>query len=123
MSRKKDERNIEDLIFVALNSKVIALDRYDGSVLWDWKSPKAASFISLLLDGDRLLVAANGYVYCLDPLFGQLVWENPLKGYGVGIVSLTSVYGQNSDGAAAAIRARQAAASAAAAGGAAAAGA
>ena len=112
MSPTETERTLDDLLFVALNSKVLALDRYDGSVVWQWKSPKAASFLSLLLDGDRLIVAANGYVYCLDPLFGQEVWSNPLKGFGVGIVSLASVRGQT-EGGGAALRAKQAAAAAA----------
>jgi len=120
MSKTETERTIADLVFVALNSKVIALDRYDGTLLWQWKSPKAASFITLLVDGDRLIAAANGYVYCLDPVFGQEVWSNPLKGFGVGITSLASVHGQTGGGGAA-LRAKRAAA--AAAGGAAAAGA
>ena len=44
----------------------------------------------LLLDGDRLIVSINGYMYCLDPIFGQLVWSNDLPGMGVGIPSLAS---------------------------------
>ena len=121
MSKTDTERTIGDLLFVALNSKVIALDRYDGTIVWQWKSPKAGSFVSLLVDGDRLIAAANGYVFCLDPLFGLEVWSNPLKGFGVGITSLASVHGQTGGGGAA-LRAKQAAAAAGAAGGAAAAG-
>jgi outer membrane protein assembly factor BamB len=113
MSPTETERTLDDLLFVGLNSKIIALDRYDGTMVWEWKSPKAANFLSLLLDGDRLMVAANGYVYCLDPLFGQEVWSNPLKGFGVGITSLASVRGQTGGGGAA-LRAKQAAAAAAA---------
>jgi outer membrane protein assembly factor BamB len=119
MSRTESERTIDDLVFAALNSKVIALDRYDGTIVWEWKSPKAASFVTLLVDGDRLIASANGYIYCLDPLFGQEVWNNPLKGFGVGITSLASIRGQTGGGPAAK-RARQAR-GAAAAGGAAAA--
>jgi outer membrane protein assembly factor BamB len=48
----------------------------------------------LLLDGDRLIVSTNGYIYCLDPLSGAIVWHNPLKGYGSGApTSLVSVRG------------------------------
>ena len=43
MSPTETERTLDDLLFVALNSKVLALDRYDGSVVWQWKSPKTAS--------------------------------------------------------------------------------
>ena len=121
-SRPAGERAVSDLVFVALNNKVIALDRYEGQVVWEWKSSKSARFLSLLLDGDRLIVGANGYIFCLDPLYGQVVWSNELKGYGVGITSLASVAGQTGGAAAAVIQA-QLAAAAAAAGGAGAAGA
>ena len=115
MAGRQREADAGDLVYVALNSKVIALDRYEGRVMWEWKSPKAARFMSLLVDGDRLIVAANGYVYCLDPIYGQQVWENPLKGYGVGITSLASVRGAQNTGAAAQLQAQQQAAAAGAA--------
>ena len=118
MSAAKDgppagERTIKDLVFVGLKQRVIALDRYDGSVVWSWKAPKTATFVSLLLDGDRLIVGVNGYMYCLDPVYGQVVWENPLKGFGVGITSLASAHGEAAGGAAAALSAQQQAAASA----------
>ncbi len=87
------ERRVEDLIFVGFNSRVAALDRYSGELVWQWKSPKGSGFVSLLLDGDRLIASVNGYTYCLEPLFGQQVWANPLRGFGVGVPSLASVRG------------------------------
>ena len=115
-----EERTIADLAYVGLNRRVLALDRYTGEIVWEWKSPRGAGFVSLLLDGDRLLVGVSGYVYCLDPLYGQLVWENQLKGYGTALTSFASVHGSNADGAAVAsiAQARRAAAAGAAAGGA-----
>ena len=111
---------IEDLVFVGFNKKVIALDRYNGTVVWDWKSPKGSGFPSIMVDGDRLIVSVQGYTYCLEPITGALVWENELKGYGPGIPSLASVRGTSTPptGAAAAAAAQQAAAAAAASGGA-----
>ena len=40
-----------------------------------------------------LIVSTNGYMFCLDPLTGQILWNNPLKGYGTGPASLVSVRG------------------------------
>ena len=111
----KQERAIADLVFVGLNRRVLALDRYTGVVAWEWKAPKGSGFVSLLLDGDRLLAAVTGYVYCLDPLYGQLVWENLLKGYGTGLTTMASVNGSSGGTAAAAVIAQQQAAAAAAA--------
>jgi len=114
MSSETVEHTVRDLVFAALNSRVIALDRYTGEIRWVWKSPKAARFMSLLVDGDRLIAAANGYLYCLDPIYGQEVWANPLEGFGVGITALASARGQSDASAAAMERAQQQAAAAAA---------
>jgi len=110
------ERTIADLVYAAFNRRVIALDRYTGEVVWEWKSPKGMGFITLLLDGDRLIVSVNGYMYCLDPLYGQIVWDNPLRGFGTGITTLASLHGSSGPvaSAAAAIAQQQAAAAAAA---------
>ena len=43
-----------------------------------------------------MIVSANGYLYCLDPLTGRVLWNNPLSGYGVGVASLVSVRGSSS---------------------------
>ena len=116
------QRALADMVFVGLSRKVLALDRFTGEIVWEWKAPKGGSFVSVLLDGDRLIVATGGYLYCLDPVFGQVAWENPLKGKGQGICSLVSVHGASLSAQAAAVIAQQQAA-AAAAGGAAAGGA
>lgn len=113
------ERVMADMVYVGLSRRVFALDRYSGELIWTWKAPKGSGFPSILLDGDRLIVAVNGYIYCLDPLYGQQVWDNPLKGFGFGVCSLCSVNGAISGGGAAAqqqqIQQQQAAAAAVAA--------
>jgi outer membrane protein assembly factor BamB len=86
---------IDQLIFVGLRGYVIALDRDTGDIVWD-NSELDSGPISLLLDGDRLIVSTNGYIYCLNPLTGRVVWNNPLRGYGIGIAHLASVRGQSS---------------------------
>ncbi len=88
---------IEDLVFVGLNGQVVAMDRKNGEIVWVWSNDGLMSgYVSLLLDGDRLVVSSNGYLYCLDPLNGDVLWENPLKGKGTGVASLVSVRGQSS---------------------------
>ncbi len=106
-----------DLVYVGLNRRVLALDRYSGQLIWEWKAPEGSGFVSLLLDGDRLIAAVSGYIYCLDPVYGQVVWQNPLKGYGTGFTSVASANGTSAMSAAvAAAIAAQAAAAAGAAG-------
>ena len=110
-------QNMADLVYVGFNRQVIALDRYSGKKVWEWKSPKGSGFPAILIDGDRLIVSVQGYAYCLEPTTGSLVWENELKGHGTGIPSLVSVRGSSSgQGAAAKVHADQQAAAAASSG-------
>ena len=74
---------VDQLIFVGLNGYAVALDRDSGEIVWSNDQMKSG-YVTLLLDGDRLIVSTNGYIYCLDPLTGTIRWNNPLKGYGSG---------------------------------------
>ncbi len=88
--------SIDQLIFVGLNGYALALDRDTGEIVWS-NSEMKSGFVTLLLDGDRLIVSTNGYIYCLDPRTGRILWNNPLRGYGMGVpTSLVSVRGQSS---------------------------
>jgi outer membrane protein assembly factor BamB len=86
---------IDQLIFVGFRGYAFALHRDTGEVVW-CNSQMHSGYVSMLLDGDRLIVSCSGYMYCLDPLTGQVLWHNPLSGYGTGVTHLLSVRGQSS---------------------------
>ena len=50
---------MEDLVYVGFNKQVIALDRFNGTKVWEWKSPEGAGFPAILVDGDRLIVSVT----------------------------------------------------------------
>jgi outer membrane protein assembly factor BamB len=103
---------IRKLVFLGFNSRVVALDRQTGEIVWQWKSRQGtADYVALLLDDDRLVVSVQGYTYCLDPLTGKEMWFNPLKGFGLGIPTAVSANGSSSGAPAAEVVARQRAAS------------
>jgi outer membrane protein assembly factor BamB len=86
---------IDRLIFVGLNGYAVALDRDTGEIVWS-NDKMHSGYVTLLLDGDRLIASTNGYIYCVDPLTGEILWHNPMKGYGVGTpTALVSVRGQS----------------------------
>src|SRR4051794_11771018 len=89
----KEKPMVEDLIFVGFNSRVAAVNRDTGALIWQWKSPKGSGYTTVLLDGDRLIVSVMGYTYCLVPLTGQVLWFNELPGMGMGVASLASLRG------------------------------
>jgi hypothetical protein len=86
-------RDADQLIFVGFNSRIAALDRDTGELVWKWVSPKGSGLPVVLLDGDRLIVSVMGYTYCLDPASGAEIWNNPLPGMGLGIPNLASARG------------------------------
>ena len=88
--------NLDQLIFVGLNGYVVALDRDTGNIVWS-NNELHSGYVTLLLDGDRLIVSTNGYMYCLEPFSGQVIWHNPMSGYGMGApTSMISVRGSTS---------------------------
>ena len=87
--------SIDQLVFVGLNGYAVALHRDTGEIVWS-NSEMKYGYVTLLLDGDRLIVSTNGYIYCLDPLTGRIRWHNPMKGYGAGTpTALLSVRGSS----------------------------
>ena len=111
--------HLDQLVFVGLNGYAVALDRDTGEIVWSNDQLKSG-YVTLLLDGDRLIVSTGGYLFCLDPLTGEILWHNPMKGYGNSTpTALLSVRGQSTQSVvtqAAAAKAAAAAAGAAAAG-------
>lgn len=73
---------IDQLIFVGLNGYALALHRETGEIVWSNDKLESGP-VTLLLDGDRLIVSTGGYIFCLNPLTGEVLWNNPLKGYGM----------------------------------------
>jgi outer membrane protein assembly factor BamB len=103
---------INDLVFVGLNGRVIALHRDTGDLIWKWApTTTTAGFVAMVVDGDRLIVSDNGYIYCLEALTGQQMWHNPLTGFGTGIAIVATAASSSGHSAAgaAALAAQQAA--------------
>ena len=83
--------SVRQLLFVGFNARVAALEADTGTLVWTWKAPKPmmSSYITLLLRNEtQLIVSANGYMYCLDPSSGRMLWQNEMVGHGVGVASL-----------------------------------
>ena len=85
---------IEQLIFIGLNHFIVALHRDSGEIVWSTKELHQG-YVTLLLDGDRLIASSSGYIYCLNPYTGKILWHNPMKGYGMAApTAMVSVRGQ-----------------------------
>ncbi|MEI7947469.1 MAG: PQQ-binding-like beta-propeller repeat protein [bacterium] len=92
----------EDMLFVGIKGRVLALDRNSGATLWETKVKGGAfgdSFVNLFFDRGSVFAATQGVLFCLDATTGRIQWENPLKGCGYGIATLASVAGASGNAA------------------------
>jgi outer membrane protein assembly factor BamB len=78
-----------NFVFVGLKGSVAALDRSTGTRIWE-ASLRGSDFVNLILAEDELYAATKGEIFCLDPATGQIRWHNPLKGLGLGLVSIAA---------------------------------
>jgi outer membrane protein assembly factor BamB len=80
---------VDDLVVIGIKGTVLALDRATGGEVWRAKL-KGSGFTNVVREGGALLAATHGELFCLDPHDGRILWHNPLRGMGFGIVSFAS---------------------------------
>lgn len=77
------------VIYLGVKGSVVAVDSANGRELWA-VALKSTDFVNVMLDDDNLYATTRGEIFCLDPKTGAIRWHNPLKGYGLGLVSITA---------------------------------
>jgi len=76
-------------MYVGIKGSVVALVRSNGAQAWATHL-KGYSFVHVVVEDGKVYAATNGEVFCLDPLTGEGLWQNPLKGYGIGLATLAT---------------------------------
>ncbi len=78
-------------LFIGIKGSVLALDRATGQELW--RTPlKGGDFVNVTLEGEQILATTRGEIYCLSKA-GTILWNNPLKGLGHGLVTVATEAG------------------------------
>jgi outer membrane protein assembly factor BamB len=83
---------ISELVFVGIGKWVVALNRATGEQVWK-STLKSDYFINVVLDGGKLFATSAGEISCLDPFTGEVLWHNPLKGFGTGLATIATEAG------------------------------
>ena len=76
-------------LYLGIQGHAVALDGATGAEMWRTKLTTGA-LVNVVADDRYLYAAAQGRVFCLDPATGTVLWKNPLKGLGLGLVSLVA---------------------------------
>jgi outer membrane protein assembly factor BamB len=74
------------IIYLGVKGSVVAIDSATGQLIWS-TDLKGGQFVNVVLDGNNLFATTRGEIFCLDPQ-GGVRWHNPLKGYGLGLVTI-----------------------------------
>jgi len=75
------------IIYLGVKGSVVAIDSATGQSIW-CTPLKGAEFVNVVLDGNNLFATTRGEIFCLDPQGGGLRWHNPMKGYGLGLITI-----------------------------------
>ena len=81
--------NTSELIFIGIKGSVVALNRATGDQVWVAEL-RGSDFVNVAVEGGRIIAMTHGEVYCLNPISGELLWHNRLKGFGLGIGTIAS---------------------------------
>ena len=109
----------KDYLYVLSNGRVAAINKKDGTIVWEVKlkqylsSKMTLTYGQISAEGDKLFIGATGILVCLSIKDGSLIWKNELKGWGYSFVSMSNA---NNESAAAAASSAAAGAAGAAAG-------
>lgn len=85
------------LVYIGIKTNVLAFDRKSGTEVWRTPLPvkykSSASLVNVVRDAEGLFATCAGEVFALDPRTGSVLWKEPLKGLGTGIVTLATDLG------------------------------
>ena len=86
---ERNQMKTLELVFVGIKGSVVALNRETGEQVWA-KRLLSTDFVNVVVQGERVLATTYGEIFCLDPVTGDVLWHNKLKGYGTGLATIAT---------------------------------
>ena len=81
------------LVYIGLRDHVLEVWRVELKVRYQ----TSATFVNVVRDRDGLFATCGGELFALDPASGTVLWHEPLKGLGTGLVTVATDLGGTSD--------------------------
>ena len=89
------------LVYIGLKHHVLAFDRKNGLEVWSTelgvKYRSSSDFVNVVRDREGLFATCAGELFALDPNTGSVLWHEPLKGLGTGLVTIATDLGGTSE--------------------------
>jgi outer membrane protein assembly factor BamB len=87
----------QSLVYIGIQHDVLAFDRKTGVEVWraelGVKYTTSATFVNVVRDPEGLFATCAGELFALDPATGEVLWHEPLKGLGTGLVTIATDLG------------------------------
>ena len=83
-------------LFILSNGRVAAINKKDGSIVWEVKLKQylsgtmTMSFGQINVEDNKIFIGCSGIMLCLSTKDGSLLWKNELKGWGYNFVSMAN---------------------------------
>src|ERR1041385_404676 len=77
------------LVVVGIRGSVVALNRQSGKQVWS-TNLQSTEFVNVVMEEDRLFASTKGELFCLNPVTGEVLWNNRLKGHGTGLATIAA---------------------------------
>lgn len=84
-----------DKLFLGINNHVVCLSKKTGEQLWKTKL-KSSTITNVYYEADTVFAYSGGHIFSLNACNGDVIWENPLKGFGYGTCIIASEHQSSS---------------------------
>lgn len=80
-----DQKNL----YLGTRGHVVCINKQDGMEVWRTKlRTRGFAITTLLVQDNALYAGSDGFLYALDPLTGDILWENTLPGLRYSVCTL-----------------------------------
>lgn len=73
---------------IGIGGYAVAIDPETGEERWRTML-RGAGLVTIICQRGRVYAGNNGELFCLDAASGEIVWNNPLKRLGTGLVTFS----------------------------------
>ncbi len=69
-------------LFIGIKGHAVCISKETGEEKWRTKLKSMANVTNICFDEDNVYAYTHGYLFCLNPKDGTILWENGLSGLG-----------------------------------------
>jgi len=89
VSKNEFSEKFMEQLFLGISNHVVSLNKKTGEQIWKTKL-KTSSITNVYYEDGSIFAYSGGHLFCLKASDGDILWENPLKGFGYSTCIIAS---------------------------------